>query len=420
MQVHPIREQVVREMHLRQWPLLEVPSMVHQWVTLVDPAERGAEAEQVVRHADPVEGDPPHRSGRIDEDISFTWERHSEGSSLTLYSAVSPSPEEDRWAIGDRLAAALEWVAGIPGQIIRATRIYITANDYEATRLLPRLGLDRAELVSCYFEGRARLWSDFRLRDDGFGRLLIAANGENARDLTRAAQRLQELGNYRNKALLGLPAAQAVWPKFDETEQRLNELATRLADGKERDDLLMEELSHLSIDLIAVATRIGYRMSATRAYGRLVDERLSQLAITPIEGFASLTDFTQRRFLPAVRTCAALEDRERQLSERVTRLSSLLRARIETRIENQNADLLRSMERSNAMQVRLQQLVEGLSVVALSYYALGLIAYLLVGLPLAQLGVAEEGVLAVIVVPLVLGVWITVRIAKKRLLSRQE
>lgn len=420
MQKHPVREQVVREMHLRRWPLLEVPSMVHQWVTLVAPEDRGAETELLSRYADPVEGDPPHRAGRVDEGISFTWERHSEGSSLTLYSGAPKTRSGEKWAVSDDLVRALDWVAQIPGQIIRATRIYVTANDREAGRLLPDLDFNRPELVSCHFQGASRLWSDFRLREDGFGRLLIAANGVDARDLTRALQRLQELGNYRNKALLGLPVAQAAWPKLNETEERLTELANRLTDGKERDDVLMEELSRLSIDLIAVATKIGFRMSATRAYGRLVDERLEQLQIEAIPGFASLTDFTQRRFLPAVRTCAALEDRERQLSERVTKLSSLLRARIETRIENQNADLLHSMERSNAMQVRLQQLVEGLSVVALSYYALGLIGYLLAGFSEALWGVPPKTILAFVVVPLVLGIWITVRIAKKRLLSSHE
>jgi hypothetical protein len=39
--------------------------------------------------------------------------------------------------------------------------------------------------------------------------------------------------------------------------------------------------------------------------------------------------------------------------------------------------LLRSMERSSSLQLRLQQLVEGLSVVALSYYGISLIGYML-------------------------------------------
>ncbi len=420
MEKHPVREQVVREMHLRRWPLLEVPCMIHQWVTLVEPEDRKEESAILLQHADAAAEDSPHRAGKIGADISFTWERHNEGSSLTLFSRVASTAPEAEWAISPEVEDALAWVARIPGKVIRATRIYVTADDSAAEKLLGELEFNRPELVSCHFESEARLWSDFRLREDGFGRLLIAANGVDPRDLTRAAQRLQELGNYRNKALLGLPAAKAAWPKLDDIEVRLTGLANRLTDGNERDDLLMEELSRLSIELIAVATQVGYRLSATRAYGRLVDERLAQLETRAIPGYASLNDFTQRRFLPAIRTCAALQDREEQLSERATKLSSLLRARIETRLENQNAELLHSMERSNTMQVRLQQLVEGLSVVAVSYYALGLIGYFLKVFPESALGIAPSTLLGILVLPLVIALWLALRVAKRKLLARSD
>ncbi|MBT4220201.1 MAG: DUF3422 family protein, partial [Rhodospirillaceae bacterium] len=41
----------------------------------------------------------------------------------------------------------------------------------------------------------------------------------------------------------------------------------------------------------------------------------------------------------------------------------------------QNRDLLESMDRRAKVQLRLQETVEGLSVVAISYYLLGLISY---------------------------------------------
>src|SRR3546814_12303055 len=42
-------------------------------------------------------------------------------------------------------------------------------------------------------------------------------------------------------------------------------------------------------------------------------------------------------------------------------------------MQAQNVELLRSMDANAARQLRLQHLVEGLSVVAVSYYALGLL-----------------------------------------------
>ena len=211
--------------------------------------------------------------------------------------------------------------------------------------------------------------------------------------------------------------ARDCWPKLDAAELRLCDLADRIADSGSRDDSLMEELSGLSLDLASISTAMSFRMDATRAYGQIVEERLEQIDSRPIEGFTSLTDFTQRRFRPAMNTCIATTERIERLAKGTEQLASLLRARIDTRIENQNALLLRSMERSITMQARLQQLVEGLSAVALSYYLLGLIKYALHAVPHNVLGVSADTVVGVLVVPVVGTVWIAMRRLKKRLMA---
>ncbi|TIX51442.1 DUF3422 domain-containing protein [Alteraurantiacibacter aquimixticola] len=409
MREHELRRQVVAEMHLRRWPVLAVPSLITQWLLIVDEDEREAEYAFLdgLFGAQGGSHRPAHRSGEVAHGISCVWERHSEGSSMALFSPPT-SPE---------LEAAYKRVLDMPGAILRATQIHVVAKDTAAQKLLPSMQFEPGETISCHFAGKARLWADFRLKEDGFGHVVAAANGLDQRDFTRAVQRVQELGNYRNKALLGLPVAQEAWPRLDAAEQQLATLSTRVAGAEERDDELMEELSRLSLELTAIATAIGYRMSATRAYAALVRERLEQLHVTPLEGYASLANFTQRRFQPAVRTCAAVTAREEQLSERASRLASLLRARINTRIENQNARLLRSMERSSSLQLRLQQLVEGLSVVALSYYLIGLVGYVLKGMSHSWPGLDPELVMAVLVVPVVLGVWLALRVVKTRVLG---
>ncbi|MBH5323220.1 DUF3422 domain-containing protein [Aurantiacibacter sediminis] len=408
MREHELRRQVVSEMHLRRWPQLHVPGKVIQWVLMTDREDREAE----LAHLDPILPAPadkpnaPHRSGDFSPGIAVAWERHSEGSSLALF-AKGTDPD---------LADALEWARGLPGQIVRATNMTLVKDDRAAKRLLPKMNFDPHEIVSCYIGGKARIWADFRLQGDGFGHILVAANGLDDRDFSRTVQRLQDLGNYRNKALLGLPEAQEHWPRLDAIETELAKLADRLCANNGRDDDLMAELSSLSLELTTVATMTGYRMSATRAYAQLVQERLEELQVKPIDGFASLNTFTKRRFLPAARFCEALVVREEQLSQRAERLASLLRARIDTRIENQNAELMRSMDRSSKLQLRLQQLVEGLSVVALSYYLLGLVTWGLEGWD----GVDATDTVALLVVPTVLTMFIGVRIAKRRLLGSGE
>ncbi len=96
-----------------------------------------------------------------------------------------------------------------------------------------------------------------------------------------------------------------------------------------------------------------------------------------------LAEFTERRLLPGVRTCRSFTRRLQDLSARTDSASSLLRTRVETMVERQSRDLLKSMDRRTTLQLRLQQTVEGLSVVAVSYYAVGLMGYVFHGVQAA-------------------------------------
>ena len=93
-----------------------------------------------------------------------------------------------------------------------------------------------------------------------------------------------------------------------------------------------------------------------------------------------MTDYMMTRFAPAMETRDNLTRRIETLSRRVARASDLLRTRVDVALEAQNRDLLQSMDRRAKLQLRLQQTVEGLSVVAISYYLLGLLGYVVKGL----------------------------------------
>ena len=78
-----------------------------------------------------------------------------------------------------------------------------------------------------------------------------------------------------------------------------------------------------------------------------------------------------------MRTCRTVEERQANLSDKLARATSLLRSWIDVQLERQNSDLLASMNNRAKLQLRLQQTVEGLSVAAISYYVIGLLAYLI-------------------------------------------
>jgi uncharacterized membrane-anchored protein len=158
-------------------------------------------------------------------------------------------------------------------------------------------------------------------------------------------------------------------------------------------------------------------MSATAAYAQLVEERLAGLAIRSIPGYPCLDDFTQRRLLPAIRTARAYTHRQDVLSARAAHFTSLLRTRVETRIENQNGRLLRSMERSSSLQLRLQQLVEGLSVVALSYYGLSLLGYMLKGAEHRFEFIPAAEIMGLLVPVVVISMWLGLHRMKAKVMG---
>ena len=114
--------------------------------------------------------------------------------------------------------------------------------------------------------------------------------------------------------------------------------------------------------------------------------------------------------------CESVGIRLAAVSERVARASGLLRTRVEFEREQQNQALLADMNRRAAMQLRLQETVEGLSVAAISYYATGLMSYIFKALSEAGLPIDPSLASGIAVVPIVIAVALALRAARKRLM----
>ncbi len=375
---HPLRASLSEEMHVRKLPPFSTPTRLMQIVTLLgeqDAEESRAHVEALCeRHVTSFSTLCKHHTCRLGE-LDFVWEQHTEVASYTF---IRTGAAEANFSIEPFGASAREWVNGLPGQVIRATQIALVGSD-ASPDLLDSLysHFIPDDLVICdVAAGQARIWSDFRLHDDGFGHLLIVDQGLEGYERAQLVQRLQELGNYRNMALLGLPVAQRLTPQVSGLEQRLAMLTGAVAEQSSEDDQLLRELSFLSAELARLMAETRYRMSATRAYAQLSTDRLLSLKVGPVRGYSTLSDFTERRLVPAMRTCASFSQRLEDLSQRVAWTSSLLRTRVDTALAKQNRDLLESMNHRTHVQLRLQQTVEGLSVVAISYYLVALLGYL--------------------------------------------
>jgi uncharacterized membrane-anchored protein len=373
---HPLRTALVDEMHVRRFPAFAAPARLTQLVMFTGEqtiAETRRSAEELCERFNVR---PPN--GRYFAvplgSLDFIWECHTEVSTYTFIRRGTFTDPFDSPVISD---IPEEWLTALPGQVLRATQVaLVDRNSPSPDAALIDRWFTRSNLMSCEIQrGEARIWSDFLVHKDGMGRMLMRdQNLQSDGDTARLVQRLQELGNYRNMAMLGLPAAQAATPALSAFESRVTALTREIA-GTTDDAKLLEELSGLSADLAKTTAETSYRMSATRAYAQLVFDRLRELEVTRVPGHQTLIDFIERRLTPAVRTCESFSRRIEDLSQRVSWASSAMRTRIETTLERQNTSLLESMNRRAHMQLRLQQTVEGLSVLAISYYFIGILGY---------------------------------------------
>ncbi len=407
-------------MHLRRWPELTAPCQLVQILRIVPDELRQQEmlalAPWLGDRGDSSLSEKRHLSGIIGHGIPFTWERHTEASTITLFfEGLDYNPNYNKSAVIRDLAAARKFAEELPGDVVRATHLYICSNAAEAEEIVSDLDMEMAEMVSCEVGADVRIWSDFRISPSGYGRMVVVPNGTQPSDLFRTVQRLQELGNYRNLALLGLPVAQENWHALNGAEAALGALVQDLNSEAVNDEGALNCVTEISVLLMQLSSQSGFRMRATAAYAQIVEDRLADIVPRRIEGYQSLTDFTSRRLLPAVRTCAAHNTRLSDLMNRAELCAALLRTRIETRIEVQNLKLLASLENSTRLQLSLQHMVEGLSVFALSYYAIGLFHYGIAGF---AWGSRFENIIVSTLTPVVLGVsYFTIRKLKLRRLS---
>ena len=396
---HALRAALSEEMHLRRLPSFAAPYRLVQIVTVLGEAgsrDARAHIDTLAKSAREIVAIWAKYGVLALGKFVLVWERHTEFATYTLLCPGEAEASFDPELFEPAMSMVL---AEMPGEIIRATQIALVA-DPSRDRIPEALEkwFATEAIVACdVANGLARIMSDFRLNPDGFGRLLVLDRGLERDEPAQLVLRLQELGNYRNMALLGLPLAQQLTPTVTGLEARLAELTHNVSERTSEDDTLLDELTFLSAELARLAAETRYRMSATRAYAQLSKDRLDSLCIVPIRGFQSLADFTERRLMPAVRTCDSFSARIEDLLQRAAWTSELLRTRIDIALAKQNRDLLTSMDRRTDLQLRLQQTVEGLSVVAISYYLVALVNYVLVAIP----GLRHELALAVSV-PIVL------------------
>ncbi len=418
---HPLRRVLNDEVHARPYELLAAPLRVEHHARLSEDAdaERALLAELCAAQQRP---EPAADAAFMSVNLGtcrLRWERHTEFSTWTL---IVAGPFE---APFDPAPTCLDpaWRQRLPGDRMVALRLALEPQGLRERTLAELGALFATNTVagSRVADGAADVWTDYQLHDEGFGWILVRDIDLRQRQAGRLVQRLLDMETYRMMALLGLPPAREHGRELAQLDAGLAELTGRINalgdSGEER--AMLEALTRLAARIEHVVAQTNARFSATRAYYGLIQRSIAQLREQRLPGLQTFDEFVERRLAPAVRTCESVGQRFDALATRVSRASDLLRTRIDIGIAEQNRDLLASMNRRAKLQLRLQQTVEGLSIVVLSYYGVGLVGYLAKGLKGAGVPLDADLVTG-LAVPVVIGaVFLGMHRLRKRLaLSR--
>ncbi len=123
----------------------------------------------------------------------------------------------------------------------------------------------------------------------------------------------------------------------------------------------------------------------------------------------TIREFMDRRLTPVRSTCEWATRRQDALSQRVSRVSNLLRTRVEIEQQQSSQALLTTMNHRQDLQLKLQSTVEGLSVAAITYYIVGLVSYLAKGAHALGWPWSAESTAAATIPVVALGVWWSLR-----------
>ncbi|WP_320177433.1 DUF3422 domain-containing protein [Roseovarius pacificus] len=418
---HPLRYRLANELHARPFPSMRAPSTA-AYLAIKRPEgaaarDRAADMEHLIalldRHGAPhPQPGATHYFGRIGRH-TLKWESHTEFVTYTAYTdGLSSRPFDP----ADFEVFPEHWLAEAPGVRITSALIRITPwKDTDTTRdRIAEWFVAESVAVARVLDDAAVVAGDFRIDPAGHLRFAVTvAPDTGERRIGRVVQRLCEIETYKSMSMLGFSRAREMSPRMGELDAQLSGMIGDMTGEATRAEDTLKSLLSISAELESMVAQSSYRFGATEAYKSIVQQRIEVLREQRFEGRQTFSEFMMRRYDPAMRTVQSSRERLNAMADRAMRAGELLRTRVDVERSAQNQALLESMDRRADMQLRLQKTVEGLSVVAISYYAVSLVGYL--AYPLAEPLDLSKGMMMAIATPFVVAAvwWLVHRIRKR-------
>ncbi|MGH1465230.1 MAG: DUF3422 family protein [Cognatishimia sp.] len=418
---HPLRYRLANELHARPFPAFGAPATA---CFLAIKKETGAagrnkdeDLQYLIRLLDRYGAPHPqpgatHYSGTIGRH-QIKWEQHTE---FVTYLVFSQDVSSRAYDPADFEVFPDDWLAETSGVRISSILIRVMARPDAETmsKHLKDWFVAESLASSEVLDASAVIAGDFRIDPAGHLRFAVfPSEGTGEQRIGRIVQRLCEIETYKSMSMLGFSRARDMAPHMGALEAELTSVMGDMSGDVPAENTL-DALLTISSEIEALVARASFRFGATRAYEAIVDQRINVLRETRYERRQTFREFMMRRYDPAMRTVASTEKRLAALSDRAIRAGDLLRTKVDVVRSAQNQSLLASMDRRADLALRLQETVEGLSVVAIGYYAVSLAAYLFYPLS-GPLGISKGTLTAGLVIPVLLVVWAMIRRIKARM-----
>jgi uncharacterized membrane-anchored protein len=422
---HPTRYTLANELHARPFPVLKAPCRaVYIAIKQVEDAaerDRSLDLEHLNALLDRYGAARPaanadHYYGPLGRGF-LKWEMHTE---FVTYTVFSTEVKADAFSGELFRLFPSDWLAAAPGKIVTSCIVRaeeVAPEDFESVmdRDFTDWFVPESLSASLVTDGEALIASDFRIDENGHIRFaVLAIPGIDPNRLGRVVQRALEVETYKSMAMLTLPKARMVAATVARLSRELSDNVSAMARETGHEPDILHRLLKMAAEIEMLVSTTAFRFGAFEAYEAIVTHRIQSLREQRIAGRQLVGEFMMRRFDPAMRTCRSSKARLGELSNRAERAANLLRTRVDVANQAQNVEVLHKMDRRAALQLRLQETVEGLSVVAISYYAVNLAAGLFE--PLGKLaGLSKGSLVALLTLPVVLAVWLMVRRIRSRI-----
>ncbi|KJZ19877.1 DUF3422 family protein [Loktanella sp. S4079] len=419
---HPLRFALANELHARPFPAMQAPGRAAFLALKPRQNAAGRDRAADMRHltdlldrfaAPHPEPDATHYFGQIGK-LQIKWESHTE---FVTYTIMGEGAADTPFDAGTFAVFPDDWLSSAPGDRITSAliRVEIGEDDQEISAKTRDWFVPESVAISRVLDDDLVIAGDFRIDLAGHMRFAVFARPKvGVRRIGRVVQRLCEIETYKAMSMLGLTRARALGPQMGQIDKTLSQLIADMRGMMPEPDAQLHALLEVSAELESIAAQSSFRFGATGAYETIVNQRIHVLREERFGGRQTFGEFMMRRYDPAMRTVKSTQARLQSMSERALRAGDLLRTRVDVERSAQNQALLRSMDRRADLQLRLQHTVEGLSIVAISYYALNLVLYVLG--PLQYQFDISKSVIAALATPVVVGaVWYMLRRIRKHM-----